>query len=985
MKQMVCLTMFLFLVACGGGGSSSSGGNDSPPDDNTPEETTEVQRISLTGLAVKGLAKNAKVAVFTLSGSAFKTEADVTALTDKTGRYALRLPESLATYNGPAKIVLSYNDESSQLQCDDNNGCGTDVNFGDFYTMPVDFELATVVNIGTGLTNANGDTIANISALTSLAADYLERGNVTATNLKQSNNQIRALFSLPSSVLLVSTEPQIISNDNANGDAIYGAINAAFLKVANDSDTSLSDVIDDFSAEIIAKNGQLFQKPPVDSEAPSILAITSAAEALGVLAGDELEAVVSVKDAANALAAGTVTTISPPSISLAGNQSVNAGDTVSIPVTVESGTTDNATYNWQVLAGPLNLVGNASATTNTLTFTAPAQGGDIKLRVIFSNANGTDNDIVVVKVAPALAGDTAKTGTYLLSGMGRKFFGGGSYLQFESEIWTDELNLTFNSDGSGSIVGAAANESVYFESAANLSTPASLSFGTPQSSVGTIGAEDTFNLGFSQLANDSLQVIIPSEVDENVDAGNGNIEYYAARQFNFFEMGEGLYAGFNFELATEYQVVNGVQSPDANARSVGTEFLSLSKDNATLSSFTQLANKAYTGIEWRTFLASAPSFSSTVTKVSLVFNADGSSFDVNEEKQELTGIPNTNQVGEAISYQLLPTTAGPETNFTNVFTMENGRFGRGLPTPAGNVVSNAIAADLSAFTSVGYSYTNTAGTDFNAGQRTEEEISGAVYLEKPAATIDLNDKQFNVKLVNYLVENPDNTITNGIAPEVAMEQYVGTVTFTDGELKLDLQLQKGILTYPDGVVGTGTVNAEITYALTTERETDAIALTTTTTDVDGCVKADVGNFEFCVSDNGAMIGWNYGETTEGTYSDVSVAMLIGKQGDSFTPSGFTNADLTGNSFTLTFSDGDAPYVFSPDGIGSVTFPGNSLESFNWFIDAQGRIIVALAGGETDRYTLTSGAASSGTVSLEIDSGQGYEVIADEANNAWVML
>jgi len=979
MKQMICLTMFFFLIACSGGGSSSS-----DPADNTPEDTTEVQRISLTGLAVKGLAKNAKVEVFTLSGSAFKTAPDVTALTDKTGRYALRLPESLATYTGPAKIVLSYNDTSSQLQCDDNNGCGTGVNFGDFYAMPLDFELATVVNIGTGLTNANGDTIANISALTSLAADYLERGTVTATSLKQSNNQIRALFSLPSSVLLVSTEPQIITNDNANGDAIYGAINAAFLKIANDSNNSLSDVIDDFSAEIIAKNGQLFQKPPVDSEDPSIFAITSAAEALGVLEGDALDAVVSVKDAAQAAAAGTITTITPPSISLAGNQTVNAGETVSIDVTVESGTTDNATYDWQVLAGPLNLVGNVSATTGTLTFTAPEQGGDIKLRVIFSNANGTDNDIVVVKVAPAVTGDAAKTGTYLLSGMGRKFFGGGSYLQFESEIWTDELNLTFNSDGSGSIVGAADNESVYFESAANLSTPASLTFGTPQSSVGTIGAEDTFTLGFSQLANGSLQVTIPSEVDENVDAGNGNIEYYAARQFNFFEMGEGLYAGFNFELATEYQVVNGVQSPDANAGSVGTEFLSLSKDNATLSSFTQLANKAYNGIEWRTFLASAPSFSSTVTKVSLVFNADGSSFDVNEDKQELTGIPNTNQAGQSISYQLIPTSAGPETTLTNVFTMQNGRFGMGLPTPAGNINRSAIAADLSAFTTVGYSYTNTAGTDFNTGTRTEEEISGAVYLEKPAAPIDLNNTQFNVKLVNYLVENPDVNNVSGIAPEVAMEQYVGTVTFTDGELKLDLQLQKGRLTYPDGVVGTGTVNAEITYALTTERETDAIALTTTTTDVDGCVKADVGNFEFCVSDNGAMIGWDYGETTEGTYSDVSVAMLIGKQGSTFTPSGFTNADLAGNTFTLTFSDGDAPYVFLADGTGTVTFPGNTLENFNWFIDTQGRIIVALAGGEIDRYTLSSGTAANGSISLEIDSGQGYVVIADKANRPWVM-
>lgn len=990
MKQMICLFMFLFLIACGGGGGSSSG-DESTPDDKTPEQTTEVQRISLTGLAVKGLAKKAKVSAYTQSGSAFKTTADVSTVTNSEGRYTIRLPESLAQYTGPLKIVLSYNDAESKLECDDNDGCGVGINFGDFYDMPQDFELASVVNVGSGLTNANGETIANISALTTLATNYLERGEISASALKQSNNQIRAVFSLAKTVDLVSTQPTVVSNESSKGDAVYGAINAAFLKVANNLDSDLNTLLDDYSSELIDRNGQIFQKAPEgDSDAPSILAIATAAEALGVLTEDDLETVTTVKNAANAAAAGTVTDITPPSISAGNDQSVNAGATVAIPVTLllpnSFDELSNEVFLWQVISGPLSLVGNSSTTTNNLTFTAPAEGGDIKLRIIIESDEGSDNDIVIIKVKPALTGDTAKSGTYQISGLERKFFGGGNNLKFEYELFFDTLNATFNTNGTGALLGAAANASEFYESQADLSTVETLVLEPREFTVGTIGIDDEFTVAFSQLSTGSVQINLPVEYSEEIDdvSGNGFVEKTEARSFKLFDVGAGLYAGFNMAYYTEYQVTNNVRAADANAHATGFDFLSLSKNNAALSNFAPLANKAYTGVELLTIVSDTNNqFNMKASKGTMTFNADGSSFEVAKTRQELTGIPNTNQKGDNVSYQLTEAIESPGANNSTNFSMVNGRFTLGLGgTPAGAIIYNAVASDFTAITSSGYAYENDSGTQFNVATALQEELWGGLFIEQPTSTIDVNNKVFNIKFINYLVENPDTTL-NSVAPEIILEQYVGTMTITDGDIKLDLQLSQSKLTYPDGTVGASSVNAKISNDDEPETINAAFEISTTSTDADGCVSELNGNFEFCISDNGTIVGWNYGTDVEGTFSSHSVGMFMGKQKGAYTSSGFTKVDLEGNTFNLAFTDGPGLYEFTAGGTGNVTFPGSTIEPMDWSIDGSGRIIMTLA-DETDRYTLTSGTAASGTITLEIKGANDldYQVISEETDKAW---
>ena len=85
MKRLIWLLSLSILAACGGGGGSDdrddTGGDNGG---NTGGDAT-VERVSLTGLAVKGLARNAKVEAFSLSGSNFKTTADAVTSTNAQG------------------------------------------------------------------------------------------------------------------------------------------------------------------------------------------------------------------------------------------------------------------------------------------------------------------------------------------------------------------------------------------------------------------------------------------------------------------------------------------------------------------------------------------------------------------------------------------------------------------------------------------------------------------------------------------------------------------------------------------------------------------------------------------------------------------------------------------------------------------------------------------------------------------------------------
>ena len=98
---------------------------------------------------------------------------------------------------------------------------------------------------------------------------------------------------------------------------------------------------------------------------------------------------------------------------------------------------------------------------------------------------------------------------------------------------------------------------------------------------------------------------------------------------------------------------------------------------------------------------------------------------------------------------------------------------------------------------------------------------------------------------------------------------------------------------------------------------------------------------------------------------TAAAAVIGSNFSLTNQTAFVSDSLTG-AFSIVFTDGTATYTFTDASNGNVLFPGEaSTESFTWSIDEEGRLILILAGGDTDRYTLLSGTVESGVIQLEI--------------------
>lgn len=109
----------------------------------------------------------------------------------------------------------------------------------------------------------------------------------------------------------------------------------------------------------------------------------------------------------------------------------------------------------------------------------------------------------------------------------------------------------------------------------------------------------------------------------------------------------------------------------------------------------------------------------------------------------------------------------------------------------------------------------------------------------------------------------------------------------------------------------------------------------------------------------------------------SLLAACGSDTDEATFDGVFVAENVPGSYTVSFVDGDAEYVFDANADqqqnNTVIFPcDNCDEEFTWSVDEEGRLLLRLTGGdsntgyERDRYTLLSGSESSGQIQLDRD-------------------
>lgn len=225
------------LAGCGGGGGSSTP---------TPFSATT------TGVAAKGIIKNATVTAFELSAAGAILRTVGTADTDNSGKYALTIGSSYA--GGPLKLVLNAKSGgATKMVCDVSTGCNGIV-FGQDYSLPSTFTLTSYQQSA-----SNGAAITTqITPYTNMAAARIE-DQLNATTPSTLNNTLVSNANSEVSQLvgvnISTTEPVDITDPAAvaaaSPDALqYAAFNAGIGNVAFASgnfETGIANVATSFA------------------------------------------------------------------------------------------------------------------------------------------------------------------------------------------------------------------------------------------------------------------------------------------------------------------------------------------------------------------------------------------------------------------------------------------------------------------------------------------------------------------------------------------------------------------------------------------------------------------------------------------------------------------------------------------------------------------------------------------------------------------
>lgn len=241
----------LSLCGCGGGGSDSG-------DSNEPET---VERVSLTGVAVKGVLANAVITITSLDGSVTHG----TTRTNAQGQYSLA---NLSLGSDPVKVTMTT-DTDTRLTCDSAVGCdnsGTQVAFGDTYLFNDSaFELTSILSSPGSAT----DVSLMVTPITHLAAERIAQTGVTSTaDIEGTNRATASLLGLEN-VDITRQVPLDITNvadsvEASDAAQRYGALVAAFSTLATQNAVSLNRVIDDI-ADDYAVDGGLIANASSDS------------------------------------------------------------------------------------------------------------------------------------------------------------------------------------------------------------------------------------------------------------------------------------------------------------------------------------------------------------------------------------------------------------------------------------------------------------------------------------------------------------------------------------------------------------------------------------------------------------------------------------------------------------------------------------------------------------------------------------------------
>lgn len=426
-KQMLSRPPFLLaplclaLASCGGSGSSSDGERFNNNDSSSSSET--VERVSLTGLAVKGVVHGAKAELFRVIDGAVEATAFATGKTDDKGRYELSVVSKEA-FDGPALVRIRWQPDA-EMTCDANSGCGAHssgdprdsnsngtIDFSERFDLEETFQMTALIPRLATTTDSDRIVTAHISSLTHMAARLASNGVITSDAADAANNQIRSVLGLDDNVDIVITPPVDVTGNTATpGSAEYGAVTSAIAELAKQKGITIQEALNRITQEFLDNEGQLIWRNSNSNLSNiSIADVASAAQGIAGLLNDQALAMrfQMLLDMANTKDPDTPSDIHPPVANAGADQSAQTNTTVTLNGTSEANGA-NVTYEWQQVSGPAVALSNAN--TQQATFNSGLLAGDIVFRLTAINTSNqySDTDYLTVTVNSASASDSTLT------------------------------------------------------------------------------------------------------------------------------------------------------------------------------------------------------------------------------------------------------------------------------------------------------------------------------------------------------------------------------------------------------------------------------------------------------------------------------------------------------------------------------------------------------------------------------------------------
>ena len=858
------LFSILFSSACKQT-SSSSADPEKEQEKDHQQLSEEVERISLTGLAIKGLVRSAAINIFALEDNGqFSTTPIGMGASDNEGEYQVRLALGVDEYSGPIKVVLSHL-EGATIQCDDLLGCGNDVAAGDFYPLPTDFTLVAIAELNSGILSSSGDKVINLTALTTLASDFIESDTVTAAKIKQGNNQLRAVLSLPNEIDLTTTRARNIVNSASTGNDFYGAVNAAFQRIANTSGQSLGTILANYSQAF--RSGQIVYRS--NANANTFKTLIDATIDLGHLEGEDLAKAQQIKATVDTQPEDSETQVMPPDISLGENFNTQTSTSITLTATTLSGTP--SLYSWEVISGEKVFSNIDNSPDNSITFTSPSIASEISIRVIAQDDAGTsDNDIITITVMEPINADTSLAGNYhgMLNQQGLDVgVNNGNWRELfaDSEFSAQQnWSLSANTNGTGQVsLSSGTSQRKTFRAGLEIANMIS-NFQAELQSDNEPGG----NFPFTQAASGSLIIKLPAE--EFIEEQDQRAFVSAKRNFEMIKFAKDSYIGRNIEKESEYGVVNNeIQFNDLLSQRFSMTNLVFAK-KSNISDFSSLVGNQFIGME-HTINIKQDAMSFEIVRFDLTFDDAQGNFTLsNEDSIQLAGLPNG---GNTVANNNSAMTINTMTNPAESLSFNS--ISQGLITFSDNegLFQLAINPNKDALVGIFNDWGNTdATTDFASNAIDYREAGIAVYFKRPSAAINLDGKVFAVQSQGHYYAIPE--VPQGaeeLPGRLHFNRGNGTISFSGSTATFKLTVRDFVHRYPNNDLSqsaqvlASTQTSSITFDLPAPLSTGP----------DGCFSFPSNpNTLFCTNGN-SMIMREHGENNGNNALDKFLTLYTG--------------------------------------------------------------------------------------------------------------